>query len=426
MDDIDFEHIPKKRQKRAKYVSMLICAITSALVIVFYFSNAKEDVYYKDEARKNTTNCFIKEEKKTFSGILITALSVIGSVVIGTAFDRLSLLAEELFHIRERYEGSSWKMIRACFSVINWGPVTLFLFLTIGIFAVITLLLERTWYELRYLVYISGGISVSPLIVRLLNLETESAVYLSAVLEETGMNVTNGLAWSYYFNYLEEALPKFDKIVNNPRRRYPLSLKKLLLLITLDCHMKDDLTGFGNIIKIGDIMNKPFHFPVYRLRVDGEETKDFAIQYVEAPLKALRDMNVTNWIKEAKRKTCRAEVKLLYRTLSEVLRHPVAMNIRRMCVLVPIGEDEESLQNGRLVKCIMAVVKHSRHMAGPDCVPGFVKLKNVRHDENQNVRDKQDKNRIAKWKKRMKKSTSTELEELNLRNTSSLVSIRIE
>ena len=209
--------------------------------------------YYPDATQKNTTNvCYRKEEKLTFSGLFTTALGLFG-VVLGTLVDRLSLIiAEERHHVQERYGGSRKKMIKACFSGILWGPVIALLGSTAIILVILIFATGIPWFELGYLVYIFSGIGVGPLIMHLLNLNTQSKVHISTVLEKKGMFVANGLAWSYYFNYLKQALPKFKEITSAsrsfpaPYEHIKLSLNKLLLLLPHDCHITDDFQTLEN------------------------------------------------------------------------------------------------------------------------------------------------------------------------------------
>ena len=184
------------------------------------------------------------------------------------------------------------------------------------------------------------------------------------------MYVANGLAWSYYFNYLEQALPIFEKTVKKTEHRN-LSSNKLLSLVPHDCNMEELSKLDNKIEKLYNIGNgeDPFHFPVYRLTINERETKQFAIQYVEAPLKALRDMSLLEGIDAVKIATCDEEVRLLGRTLSEILAHPKAQKLQQLCMLVPVKA--ECLQNGGLVECIMKVVSDS--CTQTDGTIGFVK-----------------------------------------------------
>ena len=384
----DFEPVPEKRKNRARRVSLIICTITAILVLAFCMVNRTVVEYRPDATQKNTTNkCYIKEERLAFSGLFATALSLFG-VVLGTLVDRLSLINEERHHLHQRYRGSRIKMIKACFSGISWGPVFALLGSTAIILVILIFVTHKPWFELEYLVYIFSGIGVGPLIMHLLNLNTQSEVHISTILEEKGMYVANGLAWSYYFNYLKEALPTFKETTSRcfpaSHERVTLTSNKLLLLMPHDCYMTDDLNKLDNKInKLFEYGNDhdPFHFPVYRLKVSEHECKYFAIQCVKEPLKTLREMSLLEEIKAVKRKTYEEDIKLLYRTLSGILKDPPDQDCRETCTLVPIkAKSSDSLQNGGLVRCIMDIVQPSPYDTQADGVPGFVKPKESKED----------------------------------------------
>ena len=375
---IETEPVPTKRGKRATCASIIVCAIAATLVLIFGIINRKEDVYYLDETTKNTTNaCYKKEKKLTFSSLFTTTLGLF-SIVVGTLIDRLSLLVEEHRHLNERYGGSWRKMIKACFSGIIWRSVCALLLLTSIIHVIIITTTDRPWFELTYLVYTFSGIGVGPLIMHLLNLNTESEVYISTILEEKGTYVANGLAWSYYFNYLEQALPKFKDAVRSrlpsPYENITLSSPKLLLLIPFDWPIEDDLNNIDDRIEQLfhlETSENSFRFPVYHLSAHG---KYFAIQYVEGPLKALRKMGFVEGIEAVKRKTFHKEVEVLYRTLLQILEDPPEETIKETCILVPIKAGrQERLQNGELGKCIIEVVKRSSTQADGVREPKVIK-----------------------------------------------------
>ena len=379
----DFEPVPEKRMNRARRVSVIICTITAVLVLAFCIFNRTVVEYRPDATQKNTTNkCYIKEEKLGFSGLFTTALGLFG-VVLGTLVDRLSLINEERHHLHQRYRGSWTKIVKVCFSGISWGPVFALLGSTALILVVLIFVTDKPWFELEYLVYIFSGIGVGPLIMHLLNLNTQSEVHISTILEEKGMYVAYGLAWSYYFNYLKEALPKFKETTSSrfpaPYEHVTLTSNKLLLLMPHDCYMTDDLNKLDNKInKLLDTGNDhdPFRFPVYRLEVREREYKYFAIQYVKEPLKTLREMSLLEEIKAVKRKTYEEDTKLLYRTLSGILKNPPDQDFKETCTLVPIqAKNLDSLKNGELVRCIMNIVQSSPYDTQVDGDPGFVKPK---------------------------------------------------
>ncbi len=388
----DFEPVPEKRKNRARWVSLIIFTSTTILVLAFCIAKRNVDVYRPDTTQKNTTNkYYIKEERLAFSSLLATALGLFG-VALGTLVDRLSLINEERHHLHTRYRGSRKKMVKACFSGISWYPV----FALLGSTAIIVIILiflrvnvtGKPWFDLEYLVYIFSGIGVGPLIMHLLNLNTQSEVHISTILEEKGLYVAHGLAYSYYLNYLKEALPKFKEARRSrfpaPHEHVRLTSNKLLLLMPLDCYMTDDLKELDDkILKLFDTGNDhdPFRFPVYHLEVREREYKYFAIQYVKEPLRTLEEMSTLEEFKAVKRKTREEEVKLLYRTLSGILEKPPNQVFKETCTIVPIlAKKLSSLQNGGLVRCIMDIVQPSYDTQADGVPAGFVKPKESKED----------------------------------------------
>ena len=358
----DFKPVPKKRKKRARRISILICAIAAILVITFCVVNRTVVEYHPDTTQKNTTTVYyIKKEKLSFPLLFTTALGLFG-VVLGTLVDRLSLVNEERHHRNQRYDGSWKKMIKACFSGILWGPVIALLGSTAVIVVILIYATNKPWFELSYLVYIFSGIGIGPLIMHLLNLNSQSEVHISTILEEKGIYI--GLAWSYYFNNLKEALPEFKKATSgkfyHPYENIQLTSNKLLLLIPHDGYMKENLneldTKIEKLFVTGNDQD-PFRFPIYRL-TDRENQKHYcAIQYIKEPLRTLTEMSKLEVVEAVKRKTCEEEIRLLCRTLSEILHKPPDQECREMCMLVPISADSlGSLENGGLVKCIMDMI----------------------------------------------------------------------
>ena len=361
-DGTDFNPVLKKRGKRVRNVSIVICLVTATLILIFCFVDQKEDECVASEPT-NTTS----PNKTVSSNLFIIALTLCG-IVLGTISDRVSLVFEESRHLRSRY-GSKTEMVKACFSGISWGLV----FILLGSATIIFIFLSNTatdvWLVMKYYVHLLSGICIIPLIMRLVNKDTKSDVFISKTLEEKGMYVANGLAWSYYFNYLKKALLKFSQVVNEPFpapfKHVELSRKVLLLLVSFYDDINDDLKHVDSKIKkVFDLGNEedPFRFPVYRLTVNEHEKKYFAIQCVKQPLKYLREIKQLQ--DEPKRPLkkgplLRDEMTLLYQTLSEIVKNPPYENFTGTCVLIPVLTSN-GLENGGLVKCIMNVVEPSR------------------------------------------------------------------
>ena len=365
--NIEFDFIPKKRGKYQKYVWTSICWIAAIFLLVFGLLG-EEYVYSIDESQKNTTDCYKREKKTTASGIFTIGLIIFG-VMVSKLFERLSLLIGERFQVRERYGGSCCEVKKAtCYSPKFWGKIGLLLLISCAIY--FPFIAKGTpAFELRYLVTIASGIGVGPLIVTLLNLNTESDVYISTLLEKRGLYVSDEIARVYYCKYLHDQLYKFNNIVSTHEYR-DLSLKKLLLLITLD-QIEDDLSKVDHeIVKLRDTEDD--RISVYQLSVDENRKKVYAISCAKKPLEILRFIKSHSGV-EPKKTTFVEEAKLFCRKLSDYLKP----DDHRKCVLVPIAE-QENLQNGCLSRCIVEVVYQSEQTG---CVPGFIKLK-TRHVTN--------------------------------------------
>ena len=101
-------------------------------------------------------------------------------------------------------------MCKACFSGISW-PAVVVIFL-VG--AISLVLARKTSFKLGDLVYILGGIGVGPLVTHLLNLNTQSEVDVSRLLEEKRLYPAYTIAWNYHFQYLKKALPIYSTNVS--------------------------------------------------------------------------------------------------------------------------------------------------------------------------------------------------------------------
>ena len=364
-DGTDFNPVRKKRGKRVRNVSIVICLVAATLILIFCFVDQK-----KDECVTSVPTSATSPNKIVSSNLFIIALTLC-SIVLGTFSDRLSLVFEESRHLHSRYD-SKTEMVKACFSGIVWSLVFILLASATIIFIFVGITATHDWFELKYYVHLLSGICITPLIMRLVNKDTKSDVYISRTLEEKGMYVANGLAWSYYFDYLKYALLKFSQVVNepfpDPYKHVELSRKDLLLLVSFYDDINDDLKHVDSKIKkVFDLGNEedPFRFPVYRLTVNEHEKKYFAIQCVKQPLKYLREIKkLREEPKRAlpKRPLFKDEVTLLYQTLCEIVKNPPYGNFTGTCVLIPVLTSN-GLENGGLVKCIMNVVEPSRTKA---------------------------------------------------------------
>ncbi len=208
------ELVPEKQKKRATWASIGICLLVSTGIIVYGLKceyKIKEyepvnDLSTLKAISNGSTQCYTMEKKETYPVLFNLCLGLVG-IILGTFVDRLALLSEEIFHFNKRYKRKFWKMVKACFGGIWWRAVLTPLGILILII-VVTLSLKKATFGFKHATYILSGIGVGPLVMHLLNFNSQSEVHISTILEEKETYV----AWSYYFNYLDHALPKFQEV----------------------------------------------------------------------------------------------------------------------------------------------------------------------------------------------------------------------
>jgi hypothetical protein len=273
------------------------------------------------------------EEKETYPVLFNLGLGLL-SIILGTFADRFSLIFEELSQLRSRYNQSIVEMCKACFSGISW-PAVLVIFLV----GAISLVLARmTSFKLGDLVYILGGIGVGPLVMHLLNLNIQSEVDISRLLEERRLYPAYTIAWNYYFHYLKKALPIFNECFSesnipvqdqgtgqgstdqSAQPKVQLRLKELIVIIPHNCKMKNNLEELDNHIrKITDIGNNGYNFPVYALTHNGKEDQ-YVVVFANEPLETIKEMSKCERIKAIHENECE-RVQVLYETLQfEILK----------------------------------------------------------------------------------------------------------
>jgi hypothetical protein len=371
-DGIKWEKPVKKRKRRV--TSFIICFMTAAGIIA-YASLVETTVihYHADNdnstitLKTGTITCYTRKEKTTYPVFFNLGLGLMG-IILGTVDDRLSLFIEELFQLQTRYNGEYSKAFKACFNGISWYAVAVvFAFVVISCYVG-----RKTPYKLADIIFILGGIGVGPLIIHLLNLNTESDVDVSRMLEEKQMYPGYTLAWSYYFNHLKPAV----EILNDPKKNLKsttsdarqegmkLSLNKLLLLLppSTDIADIDTLISKDETIENISVNNdqNPYTFPLYWFKEHGK--KYYTMKCVKEPIVALREMRGSSDVHFVTDETYNDEVKRFYGTLCEILNNPNFDGYTKKGLVVPIavkpGEDEY-LKDGGLAKFIIAKLDHA-------------------------------------------------------------------
>ena len=133
-------------------------------------------------------------------------LTLLG-VILAPIFRCLCIFVEELFQFQSRYNRNILNLVEQCFSGISWKPVIAVVLIDV----IPCALVKKSSFGLEDAICILSGIGVGPLVAYLLKLNAQSDVDLSRLLEGKGLHPANTLAWNYYINYLEKALPIFSR-----------------------------------------------------------------------------------------------------------------------------------------------------------------------------------------------------------------------
>ena len=361
----------KKRLGIAKVVSYAQIVAATIFVIWYAFvENTEQDCRPDHSTDRNATKiCYELVKKETYPVLLKLGFGLLG-VILGNLLNRLAHLFEELCHCKSRYDGNCCRVLKACFSGINKSAVVVVI-VVIGIAISVPLTQHATAGYKDYLMYILGGMGVNTLITHLLSLNSLSEVQISTILEEMEIHVANVLAWNYYFNFVVDALKKFqERFCSGTCSSQPnveLSLNKLLLLIFPDGIAINDLSEVDSKIeRRTDISTAGL--PLYCI-TSGEEEYLLVVQNVKEPLVSLTEIFGRN--KKLDEHDINYQVKLFIKTLSDLLVSRSTNSFRDMCIVVPIiGKGLDSLKDGKLADLIIEQAKGAKPIDKADISNG--------------------------------------------------------
>ena len=368
--------LPKER--KPKIVWFIVCSLVAIGTLVYAIVFNTKEMFHEDNdlcTKKMQSNismetCYRRVEKKTYPVIVNIGLGLLG-IILGHFIYCLCNIVEELRQFEQRYNRSISELCKQCMTGISWKSA-----IAVGIIDVIGVGFAKGFsFKLGDLLYISGGIGVSPLISYLLNLNLQTGVDRSRDLEKNGLHPSYTLAWHYYTHHIKKILPIFVKRFSTSstpvqdqegssehtdRDKQPkiqLSSKKLIVLLSHDYKKDVKLVDLdNNITEITCISEGGYKFPLYNLKHGGKDYQ-YVIQYADKPLETLQSMCTSEGCKAVHEDQLEEQVKLLCKTLSEILMKDGYY--RNMCTFVLITE-VESLQNGGPVKIIMSYVEKEK------------------------------------------------------------------
>ncbi|KAM9071038.1 stimulator of interferon genes protein [Sarcophilus harrisii] len=287
------------------------------------------------------------------------------TVQVGLLLKGAYCLAEELYHIQSRHQGSYWQAIQAC---IHYPFQRISLLLLSGYFYVT--LSNKPNPSLTWTFALLG---LSHALSFILGLQNLTSAEISEVCEKRHLNVAHGLAWSYYIGYLKLILPGLQTRIqiynqfNKDVLRSPEG-HRLHILIPLDCSVPDNLSQADPNIQFlqelpqhkldrAGIKGRIYTNSIYKISEDGQPAEVCVLEFA-TPLQTLFAMS-----QDARagfsREDRLEQAKLFCRTLEDILED--APEARDCCRLVVYQEPEDkAVSNFSLSKEILRHLRQER------------------------------------------------------------------
>ncbi|XP_019517728.1 PREDICTED: stimulator of interferon genes protein [Hipposideros armiger] len=307
------------------------------------------------------------------------------SVQLGLLFKRVCSLAEELFHVHSRYQGSYWRAARACLGC----PITYGALLLLSCYFYIYLPniagLPFTW--------VFALLGVSQALNILLGFQELAPAEVSTVCEHGNFNVAHGLAWSYYIGYLRLILPglparirAFNQFHNNTMRSH-----RLYILFPLDCGVPDDLSVADPNIRFlyelpqqsadrAGIKGRVYKNSIYEILENGKPVATCVLEYA-TPLQTLFAMSQDSRAGFS-REDRLEQAKLFCRTLEDILADaPESQNNCHLIVYLEPAEESGFSLSQEILRRLKQEEKEEVALGtmGTSVVPGSSTL----HEEPQ-------------------------------------------
>ena len=278
--------------------------------------------------------------------IFLSCMSVV-AMFFGELLRRTCLLAEEVYHKQDRYEGSWKKVLHRVFLFQNpiVGDSVMYIFV-----AIIMVIAFHIYNENSLAISADGAdrylwlllflnVIVVPTFGYLAGVKSLATVERSEMNEKQNKNLADGLAWSYYFGYLKLILPELEKQIDRSDQLLRENIcRKLLILLPRNCYCYDSLSDSDSRIQPeaklptlttnrAGIQKRQYHNTVYKITIPKDDPSENMKQYegeyyclVEyaTPLMSLYDMS-NDKKAEFSEEDRLEQVKLFFNKLTEIL-----------------------------------------------------------------------------------------------------------
>lgn len=339
--------IPERRKNRDRVPAFGIVLICSAATLVLALSSTKDELY---------------------RAVFLVALLCLNTV-ISTAADRLFLIGEERYHLETRYDGNRLKMLSACLSGVKWSIVIVPATTAIAIIA-----MRPNRRDIC--VAVLFGLMIAGL-TRLFHSNTLSQVEVSRILEDNEKSVANGLAWSYYFGYLEIILPELKERIEerNQSWKFQLSSEKLYILLPLHCDIwKNIQDADGRIAKEndGDLecivkrggLDRKYTNKAYCINFARKKQKYRILLEYAISLDTLKKMSTHERIKTITEEERIDQVKIFCQILQGILEDPLNKECQGKCELVIYNSKTLEDQGDGLAGLLVQRIEENKRIEG--------------------------------------------------------------
>ncbi|XP_029210568.2 stimulator of interferon genes protein-like [Acropora millepora] len=293
-----------------------------------------------------------KENKDDFLFFAYVTGCLLLSFIIGKLMQKICLFWEEMQHKETRYSGSWMRLLKSTFA-FGFGDY-IFAFFSVFLLTYALQVECTTFCRAKYFWLFCLNSCWFAVFSFIVGSREPSIVEVSQINERENKNVADGLAWSYYFDYLKLVLPKLDEqIGKSAEYRYKVTRKKLYILLPKNCYTYETIdkadprvTIAGNLepyeMNRGGILKRVYRHTVHRIEMlgpDGSVDEYHLVLEYAMPLMSLYDMSM-NAEAGLSREQRDEQVVLFIRKLKEILDK--CLECQNKYELVPFsGQDNQ-------------------------------------------------------------------------------------
>ncbi|XP_077979809.1 stimulator of interferon genes protein 2-like [Glandiceps talaboti] len=355
-----FGPIPRRRGTQlVKVCSLLFVALFMILALALEDVNndvVLKELHIKQRRSINETVIDATIDEQVTSLLSLAKIMYVSSasiiiLVISEVIRRFCLLTEELRHFHDRYDGKVSKILKATYRVRQYQSLSVLFILALAVLLILWWYTPAIFsgYFYRYRDLMLVNMAVACLTNVFLSLKTPSDVEISEFSEQDHLNVAHGLAWSFYFGYLNIILPELENTIAksewNDKMKDGDLPAKVFIVIPESCVIPSNIgEDHPNVIfqnKLPPVIkhragvrDRQYVNSVYQVTDVIRGYPQYCILEYATPIASLYDMSMhpESGLNAEDR---HQQVQIFLRTLQKILDS--SPECRKRCVLVPIS-----------------------------------------------------------------------------------------